>query len=59
MIAATVPYGLAMKLVASLCGIEVSVKGVEQMVERRAERGAAGGVRGVGRGGAGDAPGAW
>ena len=38
MIAATVPYGLAMKLVASLCGIEVSVKGVEQMVERRAER---------------------
>ena len=37
MIAATVPYGLAVRLVASLCGIELSVKGVEQMVERRGE----------------------
>ena len=37
MIAATVPYGLAVKLIASLCGVEVSVKGIEQMVERRAE----------------------
>lgn len=37
MIAATVPYGLAVKLVASLCGIELSVQGVEQMVERRGE----------------------
>ncbi len=37
MIAATVPYRLAVKLVASLCGIELSVQGVEQMVERRGE----------------------
>ena len=38
MMATTVPYGLAAKVVASLCAIEVSVKGIEQMVERRAER---------------------
>ena len=37
MIAATVPYGLAVKLSASLCGVEVSVKSIEQMMDRRAE----------------------
>jgi len=37
MMATTVPFGMATSLVEKLCGIEVSVKGVEEMVERRAE----------------------
>lgn len=37
MMATTVPFGMAITLVGKLCGIEVSVKGVEEMVERRAE----------------------
>jgi hypothetical protein len=37
MMAATVPFGMATTLVEKLCGIEVSVKGAEEMVERRAE----------------------
>ncbi len=38
MMATTVPFGTATSLVAKLCGIEVSVKAVEGMVERRAEQ---------------------
>lgn len=37
MMATTVPFGTATDLVAKLCGIEVSIKAVEDMVERRAE----------------------
>ena len=37
MMATTVPFGMARTLVSKLCGIEVSIKGVEEMVERRAE----------------------
>ncbi len=37
MMATTVPFGMATALVRKLCGIEVSIKGVEEMVERRAE----------------------
>lgn len=37
MMATTVPFGMATKLVEILCGIEVSVKAVEMMVERRGE----------------------
>ena len=36
MMATTVPFGMATDLLAKLCGIEVSIKGVEEMVERRA-----------------------
>jgi len=41
MMATTVPFGTATALVAKLCGIEVSIKAVEGMVERRAEQVAA------------------
>ena len=41
MMATTVPFGMATELVAKLCGIEVSVKAVEDMVERRAQQVAA------------------
>src|SRR5512137_1553461 len=37
MMATTVPFGMATSLVEKLCGIEVSVKAVEEMVERRAK----------------------
>ena len=37
MMATTVPFGMAVSLVEKLCGIEVSVKGAEEMVERRAQ----------------------
>jgi hypothetical protein len=36
MIAATVPHAMAVKLVQQCCGVKVSVKASEQMVERRA-----------------------
>lgn len=36
MMATTVPFGMATTLVGKLCGIEVSVKGAEEMVDRRA-----------------------
>ena len=36
MMGTTVPFGMARTLVRKLCGIEVSIKGVEEMVERRA-----------------------
>lgn len=36
MMATTVPYAMATKLIAKSCGIDVSVKAVEQMIERRA-----------------------
>jgi hypothetical protein len=35
MMATTVPHGMATTLVGKLCGIQVSVKAVEEMVERR------------------------
>jgi hypothetical protein len=38
MMATTVPFGMATQLLDKLCGIEVSVKAVEGMVERRAEQ---------------------
>jgi hypothetical protein len=41
MMATTVPFGMATDLVAKLCGIEISVKAVEDLVERRAEAAAA------------------
>lgn len=34
--AATVPYAMATRLIEKMCGIEVSVKATEQMVQRRA-----------------------
>ena len=34
--ATTVPFGMATDLVSKLCGVQVSVKAVEDMVERRA-----------------------
>ena len=37
MMAATVPFGMAKTLVGKLCGIDASIKGIEEMVERRAE----------------------
>jgi hypothetical protein len=37
MMATTVPFGVATDLLAKLCGIEVSVKAAQGMVERRAE----------------------
>jgi hypothetical protein len=37
MMATVVPFGMATALVGKLCGIEVSIKGVQEMVERRAE----------------------
>jgi hypothetical protein len=37
MIAATVPYGMAVQIIGSLCGVQLSTKGIEQMVERRGE----------------------
>ena len=37
MLATTVPYGMATSLVEKLCGIEVSIKGAEEMTERRGE----------------------
>ncbi len=37
MMAATVPFGMAKTLVGKLCGADVSIKGIEEMVERRAE----------------------
>ena len=37
LMATTVPFGMATGLVAKLCGIEVSVKAVEDMTERRAD----------------------
>lgn len=36
MMATTVPYAMATKLVAKSCGVVVSVKATEQMIERRA-----------------------
>lgn len=41
MMATTVPFGMATELVTKLCGIEVSVKAVQEMVERRAAQVAA------------------
>ena len=41
MMATTVPFGTATDLVGKLCGIEVSIKAVEDMVERRADEVAA------------------
>lgn len=37
MLATTVPYGMATSLVEKLCGIEVSIKGAEEMTWRRGE----------------------
>ncbi len=37
LMATTVPFGMATDLVSKLCGIEVSVKAVEEMTERRCE----------------------
>lgn len=37
LMATTVPFGMATSLVGKLCGIEVSVKAVQDMTERRAE----------------------
>jgi len=37
MIAATVPYGMTVRIIGSLCGVQLSTKGIEQMVERRGE----------------------
>jgi hypothetical protein len=37
MMATTVPYGMAVNLLEKLMGVEVAVKGVEEMVERRAQ----------------------
>jgi hypothetical protein len=37
MMATTVPHGMATTLVGKLCGIEVSVKAVEEMTQRRGE----------------------
>jgi len=37
MMAITVPFGMATQLVGKLCGIEVSVKAVKDMTERRGE----------------------
>lgn len=37
MIATTVPYGMAARIISKLCGVQVSIKGMEQMVERRGD----------------------
>lgn len=37
MMATTVPFGMATELVAKVCGIEVSIKAVQDMTERRGE----------------------
>jgi len=36
MLATTVPFGMAVTLASKMCGIDVSIKAVEDMVERRA-----------------------